>query len=131
MGTMNSSDFAGKKVLTGYPSMAEFLTSHGFETSKSTLSKIGAPSVREQLPPDERLPIVGYWGVLPTAIPEELLAWAWRRLRQTHPKMPDTALDRASNMQQADAAAAPPPTAAEPAQHAAAPKEAFPKSPCG
>jgi len=101
---MNSSDFAGKKVLTGYPSMAEFLTSHGFETSKSTLSKLGAPSVREQLPPDERLPIVGYWGVLPTAIPDELLAWAWRRT--THPKMPDTALDRASNIQQAHAATA-------------------------
>ncbi len=98
---MNSSDFAGEKVLAGYPCMAEFLNSHGFETSKSTLSKLGAPSVREQLPADERLPIVGYWGVLPTAIPKELLAWAWRRLRPTHPKMPDTARDQASNVQEA------------------------------
>jgi hypothetical protein len=77
---------ATETLLAGYGRMARFLTDHGFPTSKSTLSKIGAPSVREQLPEEERLPVEGYWGVLPLAKPSRLLKYAWARMRQTRGK---------------------------------------------
>ncbi len=81
---MNADDLSGEKVLTGYTAMVEFLcTEVGFKTSKSTLSKIGAPSINDQLAPEERLPIIGYWGPLPIATPSGLRAWAWRRARKS------------------------------------------------
>jgi hypothetical protein len=90
---MNTDDFCSEKALAGYPAMVEFLcTEVGFKTSKSTISKLGAPSINDQLPPEERLPIIGYWGLLPIAMPSGLRAWAWRRARKSRtPKMPAVA----------------------------------------
>jgi hypothetical protein len=76
-------------LLAGYGAMARFLTEErGLKTSKSTLSKLGAPSVNAGLPEDERLPIEGYWGILPTVKPSRLLEWAWRRLRPSRSEPP-------------------------------------------
>ena len=75
-------------LLSGYTAMAGFLTEKGLKTSKSTLSKLGAPSVNEELPPDERLPIEGYWGVLPTVKPSRLLEWAFKRMRPSRSEPP-------------------------------------------
>jgi hypothetical protein len=67
-------------LLAGYGAMARCLTEHGFKTAKSTLSKIGAPSAKDELPAAERLPIEGYWGILPVANPTRLIEWARSRL---------------------------------------------------
>jgi hypothetical protein len=71
----------GEPLLAGYAAMSDHLTARGFRTSKSTLSKLGAPSANAELPADERLPIEGYWGILPIAKPSRLIDWAYRRLR--------------------------------------------------
>jgi hypothetical protein len=71
----------GETLLAGYAAMAGFLTGCGLKISKSTLSKLGAPSVNKALPTAERLPIRGYWGNLPIAKPTDLFEWARRRLR--------------------------------------------------
>jgi hypothetical protein len=68
-------------LLAGYEAMACFLTDHGLDTTKSTMSKKGAPSVNAELPAAERFPIEGYWGILPVVKPDRLLDWALRRLR--------------------------------------------------
>jgi hypothetical protein len=81
--SMNDQDNAGDEpLLAGYGAMARYLTGKGLRTGKSTLQKRGAPSVNDALPPAERFPIKGYWGVLPVTEPRLLLDWA---LRQLHP----------------------------------------------
>jgi hypothetical protein len=92
-------------LLAGYGEMAQYLTGRGFRTAKSTLQKIGAPSVNAGLPEDERLPIEGYWGILPTAKPSHLLEWAWRRLRPSRSQPP---LPIAASAQPAPFAPVPP-----------------------
>jgi hypothetical protein len=73
-------DLDDEPLLAGYAAMARCLTKHGFKTAKSTLSKIGAPSAKDELPAAERLPVEGYWGILPVANPTRLIEWARSRL---------------------------------------------------
>jgi len=83
---------ADETLLPGYGAMARFLTERGLKTSRSTLCKLGAPSINAQLPADERFPIEGYWGVLPIAKPSRLLSWAWRRLRPSRSEPPQPSI---------------------------------------
>jgi len=109
---MNDQNNLGDKpLLAGYVAMARFLTTQGLTTSKSTLSKLGAPSVNEGLLADEKLPIEGYWGILPTAKPDRLLEWAWRRLRPSRSQPP---LPIAASAQPAPLAPVPPAPGSEP-----------------
>jgi hypothetical protein len=76
-------------LLAGYEEMAACLTERaGLKISKSTLQKLGAPSIREALPVEERLPIEGYWMKLPVVKPDRLLDWALRRLRPSRNEPP-------------------------------------------
>jgi hypothetical protein len=68
-------------VIVGYSAFAEFLRGEGFKYSRSTLTKIGSPAFSRELPPDQRLPIIGYSGPYPAARPSELRDWGWRRIR--------------------------------------------------
>jgi hypothetical protein len=70
-----------EQVIVGYPAMAEFLRGEGFKYSRSTLTKIGSPALSRELPPDQRLPIIGHSGPFPVAFPSGLRDWAWRRIR--------------------------------------------------
>ncbi len=72
---MATSEFDDEVLITGYEPAAQFLTEHGFPTSKSLLSKVGSPAVGEG--PE----VVGYWNGRPSFRPSALLAWARRRMK--------------------------------------------------
>jgi hypothetical protein len=64
-----------EKPICGYGPLAEFLTDHGFKTSKSFISKICSPAV------GNGPPIEGYWGKFPLFLPSRSLTWARARVR--------------------------------------------------
>jgi hypothetical protein len=67
----------------GYGPLAKFLTSKGFPISKSSLQKLGMPSVN-QGPPSE-----GFWGILPVFGQDLALAWARSRIGPRRRKATD------------------------------------------
>jgi hypothetical protein len=64
-----------ERLVVGYGRLAEFLTSNGFPTSKSTISKYCSPAV------DIGPPVAAYWGKLAAFRPSEVLTWAKARLK--------------------------------------------------
>jgi hypothetical protein len=64
-----------ERLIAGYGELADFLTDQGFKISRSTVTKICAPSVATG-PPCE-----GYFGRYPIFRPSRSLSWAKARLR--------------------------------------------------
>jgi hypothetical protein len=62
-----------EKLIAGYRALAEFLTSEGFPTSHSTMTKYCSPAINTG-PAKE-----GYWGKLPLFSPSRALEWARSR----------------------------------------------------
>jgi hypothetical protein len=71
-----------EELLMGYGPLAKFLTSRCFPISKSSLQKIGRPSV------NQGPPVEGYWGNLPAFRPSRALEWARSRIRPTRGQAP-------------------------------------------
>ncbi len=72
---MATREFDDEVLITGYAPAAQFLTEHGFPTSKSLLSKVGSPAI------GEGPQVAGYWLGRPAFRPSALLAWARGRLK--------------------------------------------------
>jgi hypothetical protein len=93
-------EFNGEKLIAGHGPLAEFLTSEGFPTKRSTMAKYCSPAQNSD--GQSRGPAVhSYWNKHPMFVPSVAIAWAKSR----HRSVEDVRSER--NQQKAARAGAP------------------------
>jgi hypothetical protein len=64
-----------EKLIIGYRALAEFLTTEGYPTTKSTIAKYCSPALN--IGP----PVHALWGKKQAFVPSQAIAWAKGRLK--------------------------------------------------